>query len=164
MSRRIWQRRRDWWDEGIEFTCIPDCGKCCDEPDGIVYLSRADAEKLATHHEITVEEWLQRDCRQTIDGRYILKSRESDGICIYLDDEKKCQVYPAKPAQCSAFPWWAENLRSERSWRKTKKLCPGIDHPDAIKIDGETINLWVEADLNSTIGFSHWKPKTQTDS
>ncbi|MBT3452701.1 MAG: hypothetical protein HN444_05025, partial [Euryarchaeota archaeon] len=60
---------------GVPFSCQPDCGRCCDEPGGIVYLSTRDAERIAAHHELPVEEWLERDCRQTLDGRYVLKSR-----------------------------------------------------------------------------------------
>ena len=157
MGNPQWGRRSDWWESGIEFTCLPDCGKCCDEPGGIVYLSSKDAQNLADFHGLAVEEWLVRDCRKTIDGRYILKSSEEDEICIYLAEDKSCNVYSAKPTQCSAFPWWAENLRSERAWKKTEKLCPGLKHEDAILIDGKTIRLWVEADLEATIGFRRWK-------
>lgn len=156
MVKRIWQKRRDWWDEGIKFNCVPNCGKCCDEPEGIVYLSREDAQRLADFHSMEVDQWLEKDCRKTIDGRYILKSRPEDDICIYLNDDKSCNVYVAKPNQCSAFPWWAENLRSERSWNKIENICPGLSQEDSILIDGETIKLWVEADLESTIGFRKW--------
>ena len=93
MGNPQWGRRSDWWESGIEFTCLPDCGKCCDEPGGIVYLSSKDAQNLADFHGLAVEEWLLRDCRKTIDGRYILKSREVDEICIFLADDKSCNVY-----------------------------------------------------------------------
>ena len=156
MVKRVWKRRRDWWDEGINFTCLPNCGKCCDEPEGIVYLSKVDAERLATFHHMDVEEWLESDCRKTIDGRYVLNSKKESGICIYLKGDKSCSVYSAKPSQCSAFPWWAENLRSERTWRKIEKMCPGLTSEDAILVEGETIRLWVEADLEATIGFRKW--------
>ncbi len=80
MVKRVWKRRRDWWDEGINFTCLPNCGKCCDEPEGIVYLSKVDAERLATFHHMDVEEWLESDCRKTIDGRSVLNSKKESGI------------------------------------------------------------------------------------
>ena len=146
-------RGDDWWGAGVNFTCLPDCGKCCDEPGGIVYLSLEDAERIAQHHGLETELWLTRDCRRTHDGRWVLESREEDGICIFLKEDKTCSIYQVKPAQCSAFPFWRENMVSDRSWRKTKRLCPGIDHPEAIIIDGDTIRFHLEADMHAERGF-----------
>ena len=38
-----------------------------------------------------------------MDGRYILKSDQYTDICIYLDGEKKCTVYEARPDNVSHF-------------------------------------------------------------
>ncbi len=70
---------------GVPFSCQPNCGRCCDEPGGIVYLSTRDAERISAHHGLEVDVWLERDCRQTLDGRDVLKSRASDEVCIFLD-------------------------------------------------------------------------------
>ena len=37
----------EWWEAGIRFTCLPNCGRCCDEPDGLVYLTKVDARRIA---------------------------------------------------------------------------------------------------------------------
>ena len=50
-----------WWADGVSFQCQPDCGRCCDQPGGIVYLAPTDAEKLAEHAGMDVEAWLRRD-------------------------------------------------------------------------------------------------------
>lgn len=149
----------EWWSDGLDFACVPDCGKCCDEPGGIVYLSPDDAERISQSFALTVEEWLERDCRRTLDGRWVINSRKKDDICIYLDRDKRCMIYEVKPTQCSAFPWWRENLRSEKSWNKTIKSCPGLSSEDAILIDGDTIRFWVEADLVAARGFRKWPPR-----
>ena len=86
---------------------------------------------MAAHHGLEVDKWLDRDCRQTLDGRWVLNSDPITDICIYLDDDKKCTTYQARPAQCKSFPFWAENVRSDRSWSKTVSECPGIDAEDA---------------------------------
>ena len=135
-----------WWESGIKFTCLPNCGKCCNEPNGIVYLSLKDMTRLAAFQNLSLHEWIKRDCRKTIDGRYVLKSKPENLICIYLDDDLNCNVYDSKPDQCSAFPWWNENLKNEKTWNKTKNICPGIEHPEALIIDKNTIKFWVEAD------------------
>ena len=146
-----------WWANGVSFQCQPDCGRCCDQPGGIVYLAPTDAEKLAEHAGMDVEAWLRRDCTKTLDGRYILRSRQGDGVCIYLDEKKQCNVYQVRPPQCQAFPWWAENLRSKRSWNQVKESCPGLTTENAIIISGEEIKLHVHADRQSTRGFRIWE-------
>ena len=66
--------RHPWWMSGVKFACQSNCGKCCDEPGGIVYLSKHDARRISSSMGLAVEEWLERDCQRTLDGRYILKS------------------------------------------------------------------------------------------
>ena len=142
--------------EGVAFRCQPNCGRCCDQPGGIVYLSPDDAERLAEHAGLDVEAWLERDTRKTFDGRYVLKSREEDGVCIHLNEQKQCSIYEVRPQQCKAFPWWGENLATPAAWGTTKTACPGIDAEDAIVVDGQTIRLHVFADQTSTKGFRTW--------
>lgn len=149
-------RRREgseWWSDGVMFTCLPDCGRCCDEPDGLVHLSRRDAERLAKHHSLPLEEWLDRDCRKLHDGRWVLLSKPEDRTCIYILEDKSCEVHIAKPAQCRAYPFWGENMREDSAWRRTKQTCPGLDHPEAILIDGKTIRAHLDADAHAERGF-----------
>ena len=150
--------RGPWWKNGVHFSCQPNCGKCCDEPGGIVYLSPDDATRLAAHAELDVEAWLERDTRQTYDGRYVLKSREEDDICIHLNAQQQCNIYEVRPQQCRAFPWWGENMATPSSWASVKRNCPGIDAEDAILVDGQTIRLNIFADRTSTKGFRTWPP------
>jgi len=150
--------RGPWWKNGVHFSCQPNCGKCCDEPGGIVYLSPDDATRLAAHAELDVEAWLERDTRQTYDGRYVLKSREEDGICIHLNAQQQCNIYEVRPQQCRAFPWWGENMATPSSWASVKRNCPGIDAEDAILVDEQTIRLNIFADRTSTKGFRTWPP------
>ena len=63
---------RPWWITGVKFSCQTGCGKCCDEPGGIVYLSRHDAKRISSSMDMSVDDWLARDCKQTYDGRYCL--------------------------------------------------------------------------------------------
>ena len=150
---------RPWWMDGVPFACQADCGRCCDEPGGIVYLRPEDAQKLANHHNLGVKDWLERDCRQTLDGRYILNSDQYTDVCIYLDENKKCTVYQSRPAQCKSYPFWAENVRSDRSWKRTVKECPGLGAEDMIIIDGNTIRTKIIEDRDATRGFREWPIK-----
>jgi hypothetical protein len=153
MARR---HRTPWYENGVRFTCLPDCGKCCDQPDGVVFLAKHDAARLAAHHGMEVQDWLDRDCRRSHNGRYVLRSRADDGVCIYLSEDKMCQVYAAKPDQCSAFPWWNENMKSTRAWHKTVQLCPGLRQPDANVIPLPVIQTHLAADTVAEKGFRIW--------
>ena len=152
MRRRI----PEWWEAGIRFTCLPNCGRCCDEPDGLVYLTKEDARRIAASMNKDVEIWLEEDARKTHDGRFVLKSTPDKGTCIYIEEDKGCKIHSVKPAQCSAFPFWGENVRDDPSWRKTIEICPGLVHPDAILIDGETIRAHIESDAIAEQGFREW--------
>jgi Fe-S-cluster containining protein len=157
MIRNDMKRRKpEWWEAGIRFTCLPNCGRCCDEPDGLVYLSREDVIRISSNFGISIEKWLEKDTRKTHDGRHVLKSTSEKGTCIYINEDKSCQIHSVKPDQCSAFPFWGENVRDDPSWRKTIEICPGLVHPDAILIEGDTIRAHIEADANAERGFRKW--------
>ena len=144
--------RPPWWDGGVNFACQPECGGCCDQPGGVVFLSRADIKRLSDRAGLDEEAWIRRDCTTSLNGRLVLRSRVSDGICIYLKGDKRCSVYEDRPQQCAAFPWWSENLRSMRAWRKVRRTCPGIDAPDALRVEGDVIRLHVARDLEAGRG------------
>jgi len=156
IRKHVGRRRPEWWEAGIRFTCLPNCGRCCDEPDGLVYLSREDASRISNNFDLEVDEWLEKDARKTHDGRYVLKSTTEKRTCIYIKEDKSCKIHNVKPAQCSAFPFWKENIQDDPSWRKTIEICPGLVHPDAILIDGDTIRAHVEADAYAELGFKEW--------
>ena len=56
---------------------------------------------------------------------------------IFLKD-KKCQIYSVRPTQCRTFPWWPQNLKSEKEWQEAARYCEGI-HPEASLVPFETI-------------------------
>jgi Fe-S-cluster containining protein len=142
-----------WWSNGVRFGCQPQCGKCCDQPGGVVFLTKSDVNRMANFHDLSFDEFITQHCTRSMNGRVILKSNEKSGVCIFLNETKQCSIYSVRPQQCKAFPWWAENLRSEHKWIETKMLCPGIDADDAIIIDGKTIRMHVLADREASKGF-----------
>jgi len=142
-----------WWSNGVRFGCQPLCGKCCDQPGGVVFLTTSDINRMADFHELSFREFIEQHCTKSMNGRVVLKSNEKSGICIFLNETKQCSIYTVRPQQCKAYPWWAENLRNEHKWNETKVLCPGIDADDAIIIDGKTIRMHVLADREASKGF-----------
>lgn len=65
-----------------------------------------------------------------VDGALSLKEYPRTYECIFLRDGK-CQVYGARPKQCRTFPFWPENLESEKAWEETAKRCEGVNHEHA---------------------------------
>lgn len=116
--------RRPWYAGGVRFACRPDCGKCCTRHGeyDYVYLEGDDVARLAAHFEMPVRKFRARWTRKD-DGHTILKM---DGpACPFLDGTR-CTVYGARPAQCSTFPFWPENLKTAAAWDALREFCPGV--------------------------------------
>jgi Fe-S-cluster containining protein len=37
-----------------------------------------------------------------------------------------CSIHEIKPMQCRTYPFWPENLQSEKTWLAEKSYCEGI--------------------------------------
>lgn len=62
--------------------------------------------------------------------------------CVFLDRESVpgqavCGIYKARPAQCRTWPFWPENLRTEKTWETVKRRtpCPGMDRGKIVPIE-----------------------------
>jgi hypothetical protein len=49
-----------------------------------------------------------------------------NGDCVFWESGIGCRIYPLRPVQCRAFPFWAANLESPSAWEAASKRCPGI--------------------------------------
>ena len=122
----------DWIKRGLRFECQPDCGKCCTRHDtyGYVYLERDDVERLASHFDVTVDEFRARWTKKD-DGYTVLKM---DGpACPFLEGAR-CTVYQARPGQCGSFPFWPENLKTRAAWGELGGFCPGVGQGDFVPL------------------------------
>lgn len=149
-------KAKPWWSDGIEFLCQPDCGKCCEEPNGMVFLAESDIIRLANHFDLTTSEYLRQHCKRSIDGRFILASNVETQFCQYYNENKQCDVYVSRPSQCQAFPFWQENLATKKHWKQVVNACPGLQSEDGILIDGNAIRLHMNADRIASVGIRHW--------
>jgi len=114
-----------WYAEGLRFECKEDCGACCTNHDdyAYVYLVGDDLDRLVAWLGIDEDEFIGR-YTDVDDGYLVLRMDSPD--CPFLDGTR-CGVYPARPTQCSTFPFWHETLRNRANWERLKRFCPGID-------------------------------------
>ena len=126
---------KPWFENGLSFKCT-GCGKCCTGSDGYVFLSPTDIERLAIHFSTTREEFIAKYTRIVENEIVLLDSASSE--CIFLKDNK-CDVYLNRPVQCRTFPWWIDNIRSEKAWNEAASYCEGINHKDSILVPASEI-------------------------
>jgi Fe-S-cluster containining protein len=67
--------------------------------------------------------FLERYCQEE-DGWISL--RMDRPACPFLTEANRCSIYPVRPKQCVAWPFWTENLE-RATWKgPVKECCPGI--------------------------------------
>jgi uncharacterized protein len=119
---KVLHNRPYFFDGGLKFTCR-QCGACCNGAPGVIYVSADEIGPIADFAEIPKETFISR-CLYPFQDSYSIREDES-GRCIFY--EQGCAIYPVRPIQCRTFPFWVQNLRSIKDWRKVAASCPGID-------------------------------------
>ena len=131
-----------WYEAGLKFSCT-QCGNCCSGPPGYVWIGEEETAALAKHLDMTVEAFRKQYARRA-HGRWTLDERWNARIkgydCIFLrrdpDTGKAfCGVYKARPTQCRTWPFWHENLRSQASWDRASRGCPGMNRQTFYPVD-----------------------------
>jgi uncharacterized protein len=121
-----------WYEEGLSFECS-QCGNCCTGPPGFVWFDEAEGEAMAGQLGLTVEAFHKKYCKKK-QGRWTLDevSTRNGFDCVFLrrdsDGKALCSVYSVRPTQCRTWPFWPENLKTERHWARSAKNCPGMKH------------------------------------
>lgn len=116
-------KEEPWYAQGLRFKCT-GCGQCCTGAPGYIWVTEAEIEQIAQHLNLSILEFSQRYLRRVKD-RFSLLEYPKNFDCIFLKD-KKCQIYSVRPSQCRTFPWWPNNLQSEKDWQEAARHCEGI--------------------------------------
>lgn len=131
-----------WFADGLNFGCT-GCGKCCTGSPGFVWLTEEEVSVISDYLAIPREQFLKEYTRKHF-GRLALIEKGSDYDCVFLEDKKKCTIYPVRPQQCRTYPFWHGVLATPESWRNEKNHCEGIEREGSkrysladIKISGE---------------------------
>lgn len=114
-----------FYKKGLQFSCT-QCGYCCSEEPGFVFLSEDDLKALSNHLSLTQDQFIEQYCRIVNMGTFSLISltEKKNHDCIFF--ESGCTVYEARPVQCSTYPFWASVVDSKESWEEESERCPGI--------------------------------------
>ncbi len=115
----------------MRFQCQSGCTKCC-EQQGFVYLTEDDIPRLASYLGMDPDDFERRYVYRTKNLRRLRVPRHAQ--CVFLKEDG-CSVHPAKPLQCSTFPFWPELVDSKREWLKTARWCPGIGQGPLVNIE-----------------------------
>ena len=117
-----------WYREGLKFTCT-QCGNCCSGEPGYVWATREEIGKIAAFLGRT-DGWLDPEHLRRVGLHYSL-TEHPNGECIFLKRENgksMCSIYPVRPLQCRTWPFWSENLKSEKTWNAlAESKCPGMN-------------------------------------
>ncbi len=134
-----------WYAEGLRFTCT-QCGNCCTGPPGYVWFTPEEGRAMAAGLGLSEKRFYQLHAHK-IYGRWSLNERlredsvgpgrsggngggEGEYDCVFLtereDGKRGCSIYETRPTQCRTWPFWPENLSSERAYRRASETCPGM--------------------------------------
>lgn len=117
---------KGFYKKGLHFQC-QGSGKCCMSRGeyGYVYLTKADAKRMAQHLEMPLGEFKKQYCRVT-GGVLHLIQPENSVNCHFLKDNR-CDIYEGRPTQCRTWPFWPENM-NPKAWKKdVVGFCPGAN-------------------------------------
>ena len=117
--------------EGLRFACQPGCIACCTQT-GFVYLTEADARRIAEYLGLSAPVFEKRYCYRT---RRQLRLRVPRAVQCHFLRAGGCSIHSVKPTQCRIFPFWPETVESRAGWRKTARYCPGIGQGPLIQIE-----------------------------
>lgn len=110
--------------EPLRFECT-GCGACCSgDGDQYVFLGPDEVPAIARHLGIGRRWFRRRYTMRAPDGERVL--RMSDGACVFLRQDGRCEIYDARPVQCRTYPFWPELVTSRQAWRREAVRCEGI--------------------------------------
>ena len=110
------------------FRCIEGCGRCCG-----YMVTVLDGEKafLDKHGDavVTGVESMPDVVWQTTSSVAGALKREG-GACAFLDEAKRCTIYPDRPLYCRLYPWIRDTYGERQI--DADLSCPGIGAGDPV--------------------------------
>ena len=114
-------QHRYFFDDGLQFQCR-QCGRCCTGDPGLVRVTPGEIEAISKYLGLAQLFFIKQYLYLCREGFCI--NEDEKGRCLFYQDG--CRIYTVRPLQCRTFPFWCDNLRSEKKWRQIAAECPGI--------------------------------------
>jgi Fe-S-cluster containining protein len=138
---------KDSASEGLRFECT-ECGACCTRRGDYVhvYLSDDEADALADFLGLDAAAFSER--HTVVDEFGWTRIRFDGEQCPFLDGAtNRCRVYPARPTQCSTFPFWRGFVKDGAWTKEVREICEGIGqgpvHPaDLVESNMKAMEVW----------------------
>jgi len=118
--------------EGLRFECQPGCTKCCAIP-GIVFVHEREFQAMADFLKLSLADFKKTYIKKHWGELHQFNFPDAEP-CSFLRPDG-CSIYPVRPAQCRAFPFWPENMNKVETWINLKNVCPGIDKGKLYTVD-----------------------------
>ena len=111
----------------LQFSCTA-CHACCRHEEGYVFFGNQELSAMCRYLRISPVVFRKKYTRQvSFDGISRLSLTETPNHdCIFWSGG--CTIYPARPLQCSSYPFWPQNLGSQQEWDAEATHCPGMNH------------------------------------
>jgi Fe-S-cluster containining protein len=97
-----------------DFKCMR-CGNCC-TINGSVGLTQIEVDSAAAYLKLGVEDFTDQYTELTANRMGLMLKDHDDGSCIFLGDNRLCEIEEVKPKQCRGFP-------VEWNYDEWKKVC-----------------------------------------
>lgn len=113
------------YPEKIKFDCIY-CGICCGDTINKkrhIIMLKQEAEHLSIEIGIKISDFAF-EC--VGNEPYFFEMKKIDGKCIFLDKNKKCNIYSLRPVICKCYPFELIDLQNEKFKFNVTNECPGI--------------------------------------
>ena len=114
-----------FYQRGLKFECQKDCSHCCGGSPGYVWLSQHDIDTISEHLQISTSEFIANYTKKMGPNYSLIDLEDDNWNCILLKNGK-CSIYNIRPMQCRTYPFWPQNIESERAWKEQQNSCPGI--------------------------------------
>ncbi len=122
--------KNPWYIAGLHFECV-QCGRCCSGPgEGYIWITKPEIQIIADFLKISVGQ-VRKEYLKRVGLRTTIIEHPGTKDCILLQDiagQKRCIIYPVRPSQCRAWPFWPDNLTNPNAWNKAAQKCHGINH------------------------------------
>lgn len=113
-----------WYGDGLRFECTA-CGDCCTGAPGHVWINQQEIAALTQCLGLREAAEFEQLYVRNVGMRKSLREYPN-GDCVFFDNQnRRCNVYEARPRQCRSWPFWNSNLRTTQNWEQTCQICPG---------------------------------------